>query len=83
MRQILEYGVWTGAAWFLANAIFVVGWCWLHSDRRTWMGDDRKKINIFKFHDIDASRDEAGIQPLPTSVLASLGQSEITMDRAS
>jgi hypothetical protein len=84
MRQILEYGAWTGAAWLLSNVAFVFGWSWLHAQKRSWMHDEDQKVTIFGVPDgNDPGPDGTGLQPFPHYLFNSLEQNEMTMDKAS
>jgi hypothetical protein len=81
MHKILEYGTWVGTGWFASNALFVIVWCWLHSNERPWMRDQEQRPTIFTVHEGDASGQ--GLPFLPGQLLSGFEPNPMTFDRAS
>jgi hypothetical protein len=82
MHQILHYSALAGAGWISSNVVFVIGWCWMHSNNRHWMSEDGTKSSIFKLHNSSGNPGTVSPQHLSGSVTL-LGSADMPVNRAS
>jgi hypothetical protein len=83
MHWIFEYGAWVGSAWLTSNVLFIIVWCWLHSESRPWMSDEERKLGIFAIPAFEPDQDDTDISFFPEHLLGTLDPASMTFDTAS
>jgi hypothetical protein len=83
MRHIVEYSAWAGFGWLASNALFIIVWCWFHSQQRPWMHDSSQVTNVFKVHNYDANAEESAWPSTTEEAIAMLVKNEMSMNKAS
>jgi hypothetical protein len=82
MHKLFEYSAWVGSAWLTSNVMFVIVWCWLHSNDRPWMNDQERDLTVFAIPGNEVDQNDA-MPFFPENLLGTLDPNALTLDKAS